>query len=105
MIPLTSHTPRLRQDVSPLKPIWHGKTTQIPMALLHHQRTWPLLSPSLNGTFPYIHLNVLTGHTSESQLCKRPFPVLLLYYKLATSESSSEHALSRTAFVLQTGHF
>ena len=44
------------------------------------------------------------GKISKSS-SKKLFPILHLYYKLATFESSSEKALSRTTCVLQTGHF
>ena len=126
--PLTSDTPRLRQHVlrSPVARRHANalptKAAQIPMA--HHERTWPhglsthqkaqrhhgrnFATPSATSDssserlFPARHLYYKLA-TSESS-SKTLFPALHLYYKLATSESISE-SLSRTTFVLQTGHF
>ena len=86
MIPLTSHTPRLRQHVlrSPVARrranTLPTKAAQIPMALRHHERTLAtLLAPALQGPFPYYFCTTTWPLLSPAP--KRSFP----YYICATN--------------------
>ena len=93
IIPLTSHTPRLRQHVlrspvarrhanfppKPSKSQWRCDITNV---------LWPHFSLQLCKLFPAVLLRYKLA-TSESR-SEKLFPVLHLYYKLATSDSSSE---------------